>query len=125
MIGDNLGQEIAKRVAQELVVYHRRPGGQSQFSVPLELDAENERFAAPLAWARENVGKDLTVERRANASSVAAIRLSVSRARRDSATLNACAALSCALSASRHRAFGAWRATNNDQPKDYIAYYGE
>jgi transcriptional regulator GlxA family with amidase domain len=63
LIGDDLGQDIAKRVAQELVVYHRRPGGQSQFSALLDLDSENDRFVALLAWARENVSKDLTVER--------------------------------------------------------------
>jgi transcriptional regulator GlxA family with amidase domain len=63
LIGDDLGQDVAKRVAQELVVYHRRPGGQSQFSALLDLDAESDRFAALLAWARENVGKPLTGEK--------------------------------------------------------------
>jgi transcriptional regulator GlxA family with amidase domain len=66
LIGNDLGQDIAKRVAQELVVYHRRPGGQSQFSALLDLDASNERFMALLTWARENVDQHLTCERLAD-----------------------------------------------------------
>ena len=63
LIEEDLGHEVAKRVAQELVVYHRRPGGQSQYSALLELDAGDDRFVKLLAWARENISKDLTVER--------------------------------------------------------------
>jgi transcriptional regulator GlxA family with amidase domain len=35
LVEDDLGREIAHRVAQELVLFLRRPGSQSQFSVPL------------------------------------------------------------------------------------------
>ncbi len=35
LVEDDLGREIAHAVAQELVLFLRRPGGQSQFSVPL------------------------------------------------------------------------------------------
>ena len=38
LIAEDLGEDIARRTAQQLVVYHRRPGGQSQFSALLELD---------------------------------------------------------------------------------------
>jgi transcriptional regulator GlxA family with amidase domain len=37
MIGADLGEDVARRTAQQLVVYHRRPGGQSQFSALLEM----------------------------------------------------------------------------------------
>ena len=38
LIEEDLGVEVSRAVARELVVYHRRPGGQSQFSALLELD---------------------------------------------------------------------------------------
>ncbi|MDX2204950.1 MAG: GlxA family transcriptional regulator [Hyphomicrobiaceae bacterium] len=62
LIGDDLGEDVAKRVARVLVVYHRRPGGQSQFSALAELDPGGGRFNALLAWARENVAEPLTVD---------------------------------------------------------------
>lgn len=35
LVEDDLGRDVAHAVAQELVMFLRRPGGQSQFSVPL------------------------------------------------------------------------------------------
>ena len=35
LVAEDLGEEVAQAVARQLVVYLRRPGGQSQFSVPL------------------------------------------------------------------------------------------
>lgn len=35
LVEDDLGRDVAHKVAQELVMFLRRPGGQSQFSVPL------------------------------------------------------------------------------------------
>ena len=63
MIADDLGETIARRTAQQLVVYHRRPGGQSQFSALLELERPDARFAGLLSWARERLGEPLNVER--------------------------------------------------------------
>jgi transcriptional regulator GlxA family with amidase domain len=63
MIGDDLGEEIAKRTAQQLVVYHRRPSGQSQFSALLDMQQEGGRFAGLLTWMREHLGERLTIER--------------------------------------------------------------
>ena len=60
MIGADLGEDVARRTAQQLVVYHRRPGGQSQFSALLEM--QGGRFDALLAWARENLALPLTVD---------------------------------------------------------------
>src|SRR5439155_11232025 len=54
---------VARRTAQQLVVYHRRPGGQSQFSALLEMDRGESRFADLIGWARERLGEPLTVER--------------------------------------------------------------
>ena len=62
----HLGEEIARRTAQQLVVYYRRPGGQSQFSALLDLDRAEGRFGPVLAWARERLGERLPVERLAD-----------------------------------------------------------
>jgi transcriptional regulator GlxA family with amidase domain len=63
LIAEDVGEPIAKRAAQQLVVYHRRPGGQSQFSALLETDRSNGRFSPVLAWAREHLNEPLPVER--------------------------------------------------------------
>lgn len=61
LIAEDLGEDIARKTAQQLVVYHRRPGGQSQFSALLEMEARG-RFDGLLAWARENLRQPLTVD---------------------------------------------------------------
>ena len=63
LIADDLGEPIARRVAQQLVVYRRRPGGQSQFSALLEMERPEGRFGPLIGWARERLGEELTVER--------------------------------------------------------------
>ena len=62
MIAQDLGEPIARQTAQQLVVYRRRPGGQSQFSALLEMERPEGRFAPLLAWARERLGERLDVE---------------------------------------------------------------
>ncbi|MGX9424692.1 MULTISPECIES: GlxA family transcriptional regulator [Bradyrhizobium] len=62
MITEDYGEEIAQKTARHLVLYHRRSGGQSQFSSLLELKAANGRFGPLLAWAREHLDAPLTVE---------------------------------------------------------------
>jgi transcriptional regulator GlxA family with amidase domain len=66
LVAEDLGEAAAKRAAQQLVVYHRRPGGQSQFSALLEADRPGSRFSPLLAWARERLGERLPVERLAD-----------------------------------------------------------
>ncbi|HXO00818.1 MAG TPA: GlxA family transcriptional regulator, partial [Stellaceae bacterium] len=63
LVADDLGEAAAKRAAQHLVVYHRRPGGQSQFSALLEADRPGSRFSPLLCWARERLDERLPVER--------------------------------------------------------------
>lgn len=72
MIADQFGEEIAQKTAQQLVVYHRRSGGQSQFSALLELKSPSGRFKPLLAWAREHLDQDLTVERLAEQANMSA-----------------------------------------------------
>jgi transcriptional regulator GlxA family with amidase domain len=66
LVAEDLGEGVAKRAAQHVVVYHRRAGGQSQFSALLEADGLNGRFSPVLAWARERLDERLSVERLAD-----------------------------------------------------------
>jgi transcriptional regulator GlxA family with amidase domain len=66
LIAEDLGEPVARRVAQELVVYRRRPGGQSQFSALLEMERPDGRFSALLGWMREHLDEPLTVEQLAD-----------------------------------------------------------
>src|SRR5262249_2270329 len=53
---------LALTLARWLVVYLRRPGGQSQFSVPLASQAaETEPLRELLAWMNEHPAADLRV----------------------------------------------------------------
>jgi transcriptional regulator GlxA family with amidase domain len=62
MVTEDFGDEIAQQTARQLVLYHRRSGGQSQFSSLLELKAPAGRFGPLLTWAREHLDAPLTVE---------------------------------------------------------------
>lgn len=68
LIESDLGPEITKAVARKLVIYHRRGGGQSQFSALLDLTPKSDRIQAALAYARENLHKPLTVSDLAEAA---------------------------------------------------------
>jgi transcriptional regulator GlxA family with amidase domain len=61
LIESDLGPEISKAVARKLVIYHRRGGGQSQFSTLLELSPKSDRIQAALTYARDNLHKPLSV----------------------------------------------------------------
>ncbi|UTH73777.1 GlxA family transcriptional regulator [Chromobacterium sp. IIBBL 290-4] len=62
MIAADLGADIARQCAQRLVVYYQRPGGQSQHSSMLEMQASGGRFSALLDHARQNLAAKLDVE---------------------------------------------------------------
>ncbi len=66
LIAADLGEDVARKAAQQLVVYRRRPGGQSQFSALLEMERPDGRFGPLLGWARERLSEALTVERLAD-----------------------------------------------------------
>jgi transcriptional regulator GlxA family with amidase domain len=68
MIEKDFGAEFARSVAQLLVVYHRRAGGQSQHSALLEMDPKSDRIQGALAYARSNLRAPLTVEELADAA---------------------------------------------------------
>jgi transcriptional regulator GlxA family with amidase domain len=62
LVAEDFGEEVSQQAARQLVVYHRRSGGQSQFSSLLELKASQRRFGPLLTWAREHLDAPLTVE---------------------------------------------------------------
>jgi transcriptional regulator GlxA family with amidase domain len=62
LIGEDLGEHIARKVARQLVVYYRRPGGQSQFSALLEMDRARGRFKPLLDHVRRHLGERHSVE---------------------------------------------------------------
>jgi transcriptional regulator GlxA family with amidase domain len=62
IIADDYGEDLAREVAQQLVIYYRRSGGQSQFSELLRLKSPTERFRSLLLWVRQNLSMDLTVD---------------------------------------------------------------
>lgn len=62
MVEEDLGAELAREVARHLVVYHRRAGGQSQFSALIDLAPSSDRIRAALDHARQNLSDDLSVE---------------------------------------------------------------
>ncbi|WP_273184832.1 GlxA family transcriptional regulator [Hyphomonas adhaerens] len=62
LVEDDLGTEVARQAARELVVHHRRHGGQSQFSVMQDVKLLSGRFDPLIDWIRANLASDLKVE---------------------------------------------------------------
>lgn len=62
MIEKDYGQDVSRTVARKLVVYHRRAGGQSQFSALLELEPKSDRIQKAIDYASANLRKMLSVE---------------------------------------------------------------
>jgi transcriptional regulator GlxA family with amidase domain len=69
LVEEDLGRKVAMQVARHLVVFLNRPGGQSQFSAPLEAQAHAADGNAPNAfaplhgWIAAHLAGDLRVER--------------------------------------------------------------
>ncbi|MET0445173.1 MAG: helix-turn-helix domain-containing protein, partial [Pseudorhodoplanes sp.] len=70
LVEQDLGVEIARAVARKLVVYHRRPGGQSQFSELLDLTPKSDRIQRALTYARRNLQTELSVKDLAKVASL-------------------------------------------------------
>jgi len=62
MVEKDHGAELARAVAQKLVMYQRRGGGQSQHSALLELAPKSDRIQTVLGYAREHLASPLSVE---------------------------------------------------------------
>lgn len=62
MVAADLGDAVARKVARQLVVYYRRPGGQSQFSALLDMAQDSGRFNALLDHIRRHLSQRHGVE---------------------------------------------------------------
>ena len=72
LVEEDLGPETARAVARKMVVYHRRLGGQSQFSALLELQPQTDRMQKALSYAKANLHLPLSVEDLANVAHLSA-----------------------------------------------------
>lgn len=70
LVEEDLGLEAARQVARGLVVYHRRSGGQRQYSSLLDMHSESERVSSVLTYAREHLDEPLTVDRLAQVANL-------------------------------------------------------
>ncbi|MFO0697805.1 MAG: GlxA family transcriptional regulator [Nitrospira sp.] len=63
LVEEDLGREMALAVARMLVLFLKRPGGQSQFSTQLQAQAtEGQRLTGLLTWLADHYNQALTVE---------------------------------------------------------------
>jgi transcriptional regulator GlxA family with amidase domain len=63
LVEEDLGHAVAIAAARDLVMYMKRPGGQSQFSAPLAAQTGADgRFGELHAWMAANLKEDLRVE---------------------------------------------------------------
>jgi transcriptional regulator GlxA family with amidase domain len=63
LVEEDCGHQVAMRIARELVLFMRRPGGQSQFSAALATQtADREPLRELQAWIVDHVTSDLSVE---------------------------------------------------------------
>jgi transcriptional regulator GlxA family with amidase domain len=73
LVEEDHGRRVALAVARELVMFLRRPGGQSQFSVQLAAQAADREPIRDLqAWIIDNPGADLAVARLARRAAMSA-----------------------------------------------------
>jgi transcriptional regulator GlxA family with amidase domain len=71
LIEEDFGPRVALSVARELVVYLKRPGGQEQFSEPLQFQTQSQdRFADLATWIQGHLRQDLSVESLAERASL-------------------------------------------------------
>lgn len=70
MVEADLNADVARTVAKDLVIYHRRAGGLPQSSALLELEPKSDRIQQALTYARRNLGADVTVEQLAGAANL-------------------------------------------------------
>jgi transcriptional regulator GlxA family with amidase domain len=62
LVEADMGPELTRSIAKKLVLYHRRAGGQSQFSALLELEPKSDRIQNVLRHAKQHLRNSLSVE---------------------------------------------------------------
>lgn len=71
LIEEDFGPRVAIDAARQMVVFMKRAGGQSQFSVPLTMQAQDRDFAELHAWIAANLTADLSVPQLAERANMA------------------------------------------------------
>ncbi len=61
LVEEDLGRSIALAVARYLVVFLKRPGGQSQFSAALSLQTAEDKFGALHEWIDKHLADDISL----------------------------------------------------------------
>ncbi|MFG2603261.1 GlxA family transcriptional regulator [Streptomyces sp. NPDC048514] len=70
LVSEDFGEAAALAVARQLVMYLKRPSGQSQFSVPLETGSTSRRMDALRLHISQNLTRPLSVAELATHSSI-------------------------------------------------------
>lgn len=71
LIEEDFGPRVAIDAARQMVVFMKRSGGQSQFSVPLVMQSRDPAFVELHAWMAQNLTADLSVVRLAERAGMA------------------------------------------------------
>ncbi len=61
LVEEDLGRAMALAVARHLVVFLKRPGGQSQFSAALSLQTADDKFGALHEWIGKHLADDISL----------------------------------------------------------------
>lgn len=62
MVERDFGADMARSVAQMMVVYHHRAGGQSQHSALLDIKTKSDRVQKAIAYAQRHLAMSLSLE---------------------------------------------------------------
>lgn len=66
LVEADLGHDITRQICKMMVLYHRRSGGQSQFSLLAEIDPKQERIRRVLSFIKDNLREPLSVQQLAD-----------------------------------------------------------
>jgi len=66
MVEADLGHDVTRQICKMMVLYHRRSGGQSQFSLLAEIDPKQERIRRVLTFIKDNLREPLSVQQLAD-----------------------------------------------------------
>lgn len=72
LVEQDHGKSVAVGVAQALVIYRKRPGGQAQFSRFLEAEQRQDRLGELQLWILDHLEEDLPLDRLAGAAGMSA-----------------------------------------------------
>jgi transcriptional regulator GlxA family with amidase domain len=70
MVEQDMGTDIARSIAALLVLYHRRAGGQHQYSALLKLQPRSDRIQSALTFAKEHLTSQISAEELASVANL-------------------------------------------------------